>query len=162
MVVFKIMVTLPLVFTFMTQITVVDNIIMSYMSFICFIYLKNSIFSVWTLSIYQSLSYENVPLIRQLNKFYFSVFPLLSFSSLNTSTAPKFLSIQQLCISSIFSMFLSLSLCVTVALCLQSLNTVHVVISSPDHCLALPFSLHASFLHSVLTIMCSGKHQGSF
>lgn len=108
MVVFKIMVTLPLVFTFMTQITVVDDIIMSYMSFIRFIYLKNSIFSVWTLSIYQSLSYENVPLIRQLNKFYFSVFPLLSFSSLNTSTAPKFLSIQQSCISSVFSVFVIL------------------------------------------------------
>lgn len=108
MVVFKIMVTLPLVFTFMTQITVVDDIIMSYMSFIRFIYLTNSIFSVWTLSFYKSLSYENVPLIRQLNKFYFSVFPLLSFSSLNTSTAPKFPSIQQLCISSIFSMFVIL------------------------------------------------------
>lgn len=108
MVVFKIMVTLPLVFTFMTQITVVDDIIMSYMSFIRFIYLTNSIFSVWTLSFYKSLSYENVPLIRQLNKFYFSIFSLLSFSSLNTSTAPKFPSIQQSYISSIFSMFVIL------------------------------------------------------
>lgn len=102
------------------------------------------------------MSYENVPLVRQylvkpLNKFYFSVFPLLSFSSLNTSTVPKFPSIQQSLISYIFSMFVIIRASMSAALCLQSLNTVHVIISSPDHLLPYRFHCVLSFLHSALT-----------